>query len=234
MIETERLRVRAFENSDATALIAARVPPIPSPVITRYTERTSMLFAVVARNIPAAMTMRQPRMVTRRPIRSATPPRRIEPSAIPASSIDWSQPSAVLLGCHSEAIPGEANAIESTSKPSSALRPIVITTAVICSQPMRARARISRGSVFTVACPQEESPGFDAGAGKGTTARARLPPRAGLRSRALRQERAAARAGPSAGGEEPVDGVVAGAAAAGGVAIATAGCGITAVAGAGA
>src|ERR1700722_4526467 len=38
--DTLRLRRRAFENSAATALIEASIPPIPKPVNTRQTERS--------------------------------------------------------------------------------------------------------------------------------------------------------------------------------------------------
>ena len=44
--------------------------------------------------MPIAMTTRQPSTVGRRPILSASPPRKIEPSAMPMSSADSTKPSA--------------------------------------------------------------------------------------------------------------------------------------------
>ena len=43
----------AFENSAATALIAASMPPIPKPVSTRHADSTERLEAVVTMNMPA-------------------------------------------------------------------------------------------------------------------------------------------------------------------------------------
>ena len=45
--------------------------------------------------MPIAITTRQPSTVGRRPILSARPPRKIEPSAMPISSAESTNPSAV-------------------------------------------------------------------------------------------------------------------------------------------
>src|SRR5580765_478785 len=86
--------------------------------------------------MPAAMATRHPRMVGRRPILSATPPSSSEPAAMPSNSMDSTQPRIALSIPQSLAIPGEAKLIESTSKPSSAFRPTVTSTATHCAAPM--------------------------------------------------------------------------------------------------
>src|SRR5688572_9619738 len=129
------------------------MPPIPSPVTTRHSERSTRPLTVVAMNMPVAMTTRQPRIVGRRPILSATPPRRTEPIAMPISSIESTMPSWARSMPHSAAMPGEAKLIESTSKPSSAfsamVRPITITwSRLIGEVAMRSRGSVCNGSPF--------------------------------------------------------------------------------------
>ena len=82
-------------------------------------------------NMPVAITIRHPSIVGRRPILSARLPSRIEPNAMPMSSIDRTMPSAARLMPHSVAMPGEAKLIDITSKPSSALSATVMTTTTI-------------------------------------------------------------------------------------------------------
>src|SRR5688572_28337808 len=98
--------------------------------------------------MPPAITTRQPRTVGRRPILSATPPRKMEPIAMPISSIDSTMPSAARLMPHSRMMPGEAKLIDRTSKPSSALSRTVRPTTAICSRLMGELATISLGSTL--------------------------------------------------------------------------------------
>ncbi len=107
-----------------------------------------MALAVDARNMPQVITTRQVRIVGRRPNRSAAPPSSTEPSAMPTSSAERMTPSAARSTPHSAAIPGDAKLIASTSKPSSAFKPMHKATATICSLPIGEFSRISRGSSF--------------------------------------------------------------------------------------
>src|SRR5262245_1244120 len=151
--DTLRLRRRVFENSAATAFIEANMPPIPRPVTTRQIDRVTGLVAVVAMNIPNAITTRQPRVVGRRPILSLTPPSAIEPIIIPISSIDRTIPSAPaaawLSRPHSRAMPFDAKLIERMSYPSSAFSAIVMPMTMICSRLIGAVAITSLGSILT-------------------------------------------------------------------------------------
>src|SRR5581483_1782873 len=81
--------------------------------------------------------------------RSATPPRVSDPTAMPMSSIVSTQPSDELLMCHSVEMPGEAKLGDRTTNPSRAFRPMVMTTATICSRAILELAIVWRGSVFT-------------------------------------------------------------------------------------
>ena len=140
-----RLRYRALANSATVAFSAASIPPIPTPVSKRHSDNCVTSLDVGARSIPVAITTRQPMIVHRRPKRSAMPPNRIEPAAMPISSIDKTQPSTSLGTAHSSAIPGAAKLIDITSKPSSALSRIVIAKAAICHFPKRPSSIISLG-----------------------------------------------------------------------------------------
>ena len=122
------------------------MPPMPSPVRTRQIESTVTLVVCVTIAMPSAMTTRHPRIVRRRPMRSATPPNTTEPTAMPMSSIESTAPSATRSIPHSVAMPGEAKLIDSTSNPSSALRPTMMATAMIWPRDMGASEMISRGS----------------------------------------------------------------------------------------
>ena len=68
MSDTLKCRRRVLENSAATALIAASIPPMPRPVTTRQIDRSTSPVTVVAMSMPPAMTARHPRIVGRRPI----------------------------------------------------------------------------------------------------------------------------------------------------------------------
>jgi hypothetical protein len=127
-----RLRPLLLQISAVTALIAASMPPMPSPVSRRQRPSVVGLLAVVARPMPTAITTRQPSTVGRRPNRSAAPPSTIEPKPMPISSIDSTTPSASRPMPHSLAMPGAAKALDSTSNPSSALSAIISTTAIHC------------------------------------------------------------------------------------------------------
>ncbi len=122
---------------------------MPRPVTTRQIDRSKVPLTVVAMYMPVVMSTRQPSIVGRRPILSATPPSSSEPMAMPMSSIDSTMPRAARSMPHSDAMPGDAKLMERTSNPSSAFRPMVMATAMICSQPILELARVSRGSVFT-------------------------------------------------------------------------------------
>ena len=139
-------RRRKLENSAATALIAASMPPIPSPVKMRQTDRSYTPFARVAMIMPTAMTMRQPSKVRRRPSLSATPPSKTEPKPMPISSMESTKPNAARSIPHSRAMPGEAKLMASTSKPSSAFSPTVIAITAIWIRLIGLEDRISRGS----------------------------------------------------------------------------------------
>ena len=118
--------------------------------MTRQIDSGTRPVVVVAMNMPPAMTARQPSIVGRRPTRSASPPSSTEPRAMPISSIDSTMPSAARSMPHSAMIPGEAKLIDSTSNPSSALRPMVMPTTATCSRLIGEREMMSRGSVFMV------------------------------------------------------------------------------------
>ena len=96
----------------------------------RQAESMAMLVAVVAISMPVDITTRQAMTVGLRPMVSATPPSRIEPMAMPMSSIDSTTPSAARSMPHSVAMPGDAKLIDSTSNPSSAFRATVMPTTV--------------------------------------------------------------------------------------------------------
>lgn len=143
-----RLRRRALENSAATALVAASIPPIPRPVSTRQTDKVVTFCAVVAINMPTVITTKQASIVGRLPMRSARFPSRIEPMAMPMSSIDRTKPSAARSMPQSLAMPGEAKLIARTSKPSSPFSPTVVATAAICNRDMGSGPRMSTPSAF--------------------------------------------------------------------------------------
>ena len=150
MSDTLKCRRCVFENSAATALIAASMPPMPRPVMTRQIERSTSPVTVVAMSMPSDMTARHPRIVGRRPILSATPPSTIEPIAMPMSSIESTMPSAARSIPHSVAMPGEAKLMERMSNPSSAFRAIVMPTTPICSRLIGGlREHVSRICVHT-------------------------------------------------------------------------------------
>ncbi len=128
--------------------MAASIPPMPSPVTTRQMDKDMMLVAVVAPTMPAAITARQPRIVGRRPILSATPPTNTDPIAMPMSSIESTTPSAPRSMPHSFAMPGDAKLMDSTSKPSSAFRQTVIAMTTSCRRLIGEVAMTSRGSLF--------------------------------------------------------------------------------------
>jgi hypothetical protein len=157
MIETLRCRRRALENSAATALIAASMPPMPRPVRIRHALSAYSPVTVVAMNMPTAISTRQPRIVGRRPKRSARPPSRTEPMAMPTSSIDSTKPSAARSIPHSAAMPGDAKLIERTSNPSSALSATVIATTVICRRLIGDSAMTSRGSAIDLLYPVDRA-----------------------------------------------------------------------------
>ena len=150
--DTFKLRRLSLENSAATALIDANMPPMPSPVNTRHTDRSYTPFARVAMTIPNVITTRQPSNVRRRPILSATPPNKIEPKPMPISSIESTIPNAARSIPHSRAMPGEAKLIASTSKPSIAFRPMVIATAAIWATLMLLTLNVLRGSDIDIVC----------------------------------------------------------------------------------
>ena len=149
MIDTHRWRRRVLEYSATSALIDASMPPIPRPVTMRQTDSCRIVATLLAMNMPTVIRMTQPMIVGRRPIRSARPPRKIEPNAMPKSSIDKTMPSPARSMPHSAAMPGEAKLIDITSNPSSAFRATVSATTRICSRLIRDCAMVSRGSIFT-------------------------------------------------------------------------------------
>ena len=144
MIAMAKARLRRFDSSAATALIAASMPPMPSPVTKRQIDRPCGLLAEVAMIMPAVMISRHASVVRRRPITSVIPPRISDPPIMPHSSIDRTTPSASRLTCHSAEMPGAAKALASTSKPSSALSPMVMITAAHCRRCMRPCSMIWR------------------------------------------------------------------------------------------
>src|SRR6516164_345805 len=150
-----KLRQRRLESSAAAALIAARVPPIPSPVSSRQGRRSATPREWAAPNMPTAMAMRQPRMVGRRPTLSATPPSSSDPAAMPNSSMERTQPRVALSMPQSRAMPGDAKLIDSTSKPSSAFSPTVTSTASHCALRMAPSSMMDFGSrpVIFPRCP---------------------------------------------------------------------------------
>src|SRR6516165_611118 len=97
--------------------------------------------------MPSVIAIRQPRMVGRRPTLSATPPSSSEPAAMPSNSMERTQPSVALSMLQSLAMPGEAKLIDRTSKPSSALRPTVTSTATHCAVPMAPSSMMDFGSL---------------------------------------------------------------------------------------
>src|SRR4029450_9330593 len=74
MSDTLRCRRLLFENSAATALVAASMPPIPRPVTIRHIDRSISPVTVVAITIPAAMTARHASIGGRLPIQDRRPP----------------------------------------------------------------------------------------------------------------------------------------------------------------
>jgi hypothetical protein len=100
MIETLRLRRRRFENSAATALIDANMPPMPRPVNTRHVDSSTMVEDCVAMTNPRTMSPRQPSSSRRRPSRSASPPSTMEPTPMPINSIDSTIPNAARSRPH--------------------------------------------------------------------------------------------------------------------------------------
>src|SRR5262249_52920584 len=87
-------------------------------------------------------------------------PKNTDPSAIPRSSAERTKPSSARSMCHSAAMPGDAKLIERTSKPSRALRPIVMAMMATCSAAIGSLAMMSRGSLLllTVVFPPRKTP----------------------------------------------------------------------------
>src|SRR5215469_17041882 len=96
--------------------------------------------------MPAAMAIRQPSIVGRRPTLSATPPSSSEPAAMPNSSMESTQPSVALSMPQSRAMPGDAKLIDRTSKPSRAFSPTVTSTASHWALPMAPSSMMDFGS----------------------------------------------------------------------------------------
>ena len=92
-------------------------------------------------------------MVVRRPSLSATPPSSTEPSAMPKSSIESTQPSVALSMPQSLAMPGEAKLIDSTSKPSRAFSATVTSTATHWPIPMGPWSMMDFGSLPVMVPP---------------------------------------------------------------------------------
>src|SRR6478735_6090018 len=126
------LRPALLVDSAVTALVAARMPPMPRPVMKRQIVRLSTPVAAWAMYMPMAMITRQPSIAGLRPTLSATPPRITEPKPMPISSADSTIPSAARSMPHSLVMPGAANALDSTSNPSSALRKTIRKTTIHC------------------------------------------------------------------------------------------------------
>ena len=101
---------------------------MPNPVSTRQPDRISTFAALAAPSMPIVISTRHDRMVARRPIRSAIPPRNSDPTAMPISSIDSTSPRPEGPSCHSSRMPLAAKLIDSTSNPSSALSPTIVAT----------------------------------------------------------------------------------------------------------
>ena len=102
--------------------------------------------AAWARYMPAAMTTRQNSMAGLRPSRSATPPISTEPKPMPISSAERTTPSASRGTPHSWVMPGAANALDSTSNPSSALSATIKATTIHCRALMGLSSMMMRGS----------------------------------------------------------------------------------------
>ena len=150
MIMTQRLRLFLFANSDTMAFVEASIPPIPKPVMKRMINSVITLSTNAAPNMPAVISTRQNCIVGLRPNLSAMPPRKIEPKAIPTSSMASTTPSSARLIPHSAAIPGEAKLIARTSKPSSALREIQMIIATHCTGLSLESSRIAVKDIVTI------------------------------------------------------------------------------------
>jgi hypothetical protein len=148
MRETQRWRRLTLENSAVMAVMADSRPPMPRPVITLQIDNSTTLSTVVTMNMPTAIVNRQPNIVLRRPMMSATQPNRMEPAAIPKSSMERTTPRPALSMPHSLAIPVDAKLMDRTSKPSRPFSPTVIAIMKIWSRLIGARSIVSRGSVF--------------------------------------------------------------------------------------
>src|SRR6185437_6041698 len=109
-------------------------------------------------NMPKVISTRQPSVVLRRPIRSATPPSNSDPNAMPIRPMEARIPSSPGFTPHSVATPGSAKLMERASNPSRPFRPMVMMTARICSQHIGDLASVSRGSVFTTHSPYIRAP----------------------------------------------------------------------------
>lgn len=111
-----RLREALLEVSAVTALVVASMPPIPKPVKSRKKSRDSAPVATVAAAyMPADMITRQISIVGLRPILSARPPSRMDPTPMPIRSAPSTHPRVEGLRPQSFEKPAEARALESTS-----------------------------------------------------------------------------------------------------------------------
>lgn len=90
-----------------------------------------MLWVAAQASIPVEITVRQSRMMRRRPTRSANGAISTEPIPMPASPALSSRPISLPLSFHSAARCGAANAMASTSKPSSMFSTTQAVTAIV-------------------------------------------------------------------------------------------------------
>lgn len=130
---TDKSRYLLLENSAVMASVLASMPPMPRPVYKRYTDMLTMPVAWAAKNMPVDITTKQSIIVGLRPMRSARLPRKMEPTAMPISSMESTMPSSARSAPQSVEIPGEAKLMDKISKPSKAFSITQIATAKICA-----------------------------------------------------------------------------------------------------
>src|ERR687894_590517 len=131
---TTRPRIRAGAYSLTSVEATGSSAPSPSPMRKRNTSSEATDQASAAAPVATPKTSRVSAKTCRRPIRSASSPPRVAPSAIPTKPIDPIQPSSVGVSDHCTASAAITKEISPTSIASSAQPRPEPTTSRPCSR----------------------------------------------------------------------------------------------------
>ncbi len=127
----ENSRRRADAYSTTSVPVQLVMPPTPKPVTMRDTPSTATDSAPTESSMPALISTRHPKIIVRRPNRSASGETTSAPSVMPRRLALSNAPSRSGPKSHSLAIAGAVSDIASTSTPSTKLMAAQIATTVI-------------------------------------------------------------------------------------------------------